>query len=132
MLEPFVLEGVGVRLEPLAAGHAAALAAAATQLTGTRRQDLDPDQQLAPVGCVDHRPAVQRAQQQRHELGQRDQPDVKGGTSEPVDLIRDGDGGQLRPEQGDQLAAEQDAQITGLPQGRDVNEDPSLRHCHLR
>jgi hypothetical protein len=29
--------------------------------------------------------------------------------SEPVDLIRDGDGGQLRPEQGDQLAAEQDA-----------------------
>jgi len=52
--------------------------------------------------------------------------------SEPVDLIRDGDGGQLRPEQGDQLAAEQDAQITGLPQGRDVNEDPSLRHYRLR
>ena len=52
--------------------------------------------------------------------------------SEPVDLIRDGDGGQLRPEQGDQLAAEQDAQITGLPQGRDVNEDPSLRRYHLR
>ena len=37
------------------------------------------------------------------------------GMSEPVDLIRDGDDGQLRPEQGDQLAAEQDARITGLP-----------------
>lgn len=37
--------------------------------------------------------------------------------SEPVDLIRDGDDGQPRPEQGNQLAAEQDAQIAGLPQG---------------
>ena len=94
MLEPFVLEGAGVRLEPLTAGHAAGLAAA----------------------C----PASPH------------QPDDTGGMSEPVDLIRDGDGGQLRPEQGDQLAAEQDAQITGLPQGRDVNEDASLRHYHLR
>ncbi len=55
MLEPFVLEGAGVRLEPLTAGHAAALAAAAAQERGSFGYTWVPD------GAADAERYVQQA-----------------------------------------------------------------------
>ena len=55
MLEPFVLEGAGVRLEPLTAGHAAALAAAAAEEPGSFGYTWVPD------GLADAERYVQQA-----------------------------------------------------------------------
>ncbi len=55
MLEPFVLEGAGVRLEPLTAGHAAALAAAAAEERGSF------DYTWVPDGLADAERYVQQA-----------------------------------------------------------------------
>jgi hypothetical protein len=93
-----------------------------------RHQQFDPDEQLAAVGGVDDRAAVQRADQQRDELGQRNQADVQRRVCQPVDLVRDGDRGELGAKQRHQLPAEQHPQITGLPQRREVDEDPSSRY----
>lgn len=55
MLEPFVLEGAAVRLEPLTAGHAAALAAAAAEERGSFGYTWVPD------GLADAERYVQQA-----------------------------------------------------------------------
>lgn len=55
MLEPFVLEGAGVRLEPLTAGHAVALAAAAAEERGSFGYTWVPD------GLADAERYVQQA-----------------------------------------------------------------------
>ena len=85
------------------------------------------------------RPAQERPGDQREQLGERRQPDVKGRPGQLVHLKGHRDRGQLVTEHGDELARHQPAQVAGAPQRSHVDEQPppvpgrlmlrALAHC---
>jgi len=72
-------------------------------------------------------PRHQRQDQQREELAQREQADLKGRVGQLVELERRGDGGDLTAEGRDRLADEEAAKGRVVPQRRDVDGHP-LHH----
>ena len=64
-------------------------------------------QQPTSVEVVGERAAVQPEDDERHEPEEPGQPDVRARPGQGVDLCRDGDDRQLRPDDGDDLGGEE-------------------------
>ena len=92
---------------------------------GQAEQGRGHEHERPAVHSVAHRPADQRAQDQGHQLGQAHRADLERRVRLAVDLIGDGHHGELAAQGGDQLAGEQQPEVSALAEGRHVHQDSS-------
>ncbi len=84
------------------------------------------EHQAPPLDPVGDRPAEQRADQDRHQLHDPQQPDQRRRVREHVDLERDRDQHGVRPEARDQLPDHEQPQGAVVAQDAQIHRDPPL------
>ena len=102
--------------------------------TSTRLQAARPDlgrhQQPAPIDRIGERAGAEREQQDRDELEERQRGDREGRPGQDVDLVRQGDAGDLVADAVDDLAGPQPAVVAVEAERRRVEEEAADASIH--